>query len=234
MEALKNAVAVLAGIVGLVTAFLTLYAKYLDLRKNAARVGDASDAVTPENIGPKPAPNLDWFEAPSDAAVSYVPPTRNSAAVVERSREAVKAPAITLLAAGLVTLFSNLFIAGFGYVDQFVTPLTTESQNKRAFMAAAQRNNVPPYAPVSARADSGLSDDATVALTICTLISLSIASAAAAWAGYGMLRLRSYWLSVAGSFAIMAGGAFCCFAGIPIGIWSLSVLYKPDVAASFR
>ncbi len=48
------------------------------------------------------------------------------------------------------------------------------------------------------------------------------------------MNLRSYWLSVAGSFAIMAGGATCCMGGIPIGIWSLSVLYKPEVAAAFR
>ena len=233
MEAVKNVVAVLAGLVGLLTALLTLYAKYLDVKKSNARESDGSGtAVEAGQAKAGPDPGLE--EEPNGVVLTHVAQTRKPAADIERSRAVVRAPAITLLAAGLVSMFANLFIAGFGYVDQFVTPLTTESKNKRVFMEAARRNELPPSLAARVGADNGPSEDSTVVLTICTLTSLSIASAAAAWAGYSMLRLRSYWLSVAGSFAIMAGAFFCCMAGIPIGVWSLVVLYKPEVAASFR
>jgi hypothetical protein len=156
------------------------------------------------------------------------------AAAVERARQAVKAPAITLIAAGSISLFCNLFIAGFGYVDQFVTPLTTESRNKRAHLEIAG-GTTPPFSPGMPGTTGGASDEqATVVLTILVLMTLSIAGAAAVWAGFGMLELRGYWLSVAGSFAIMPAGLFCCMAGVPIGIWSLSVLYRPEVASSFE
>ena len=50
------------------------------------------------------------------------------------------------MVAGAVSIFSNLFIAGFGYVDQYVTPLTTESKNQRAIIEAAQIGD-PRFAP---------------------------------------------------------------------------------------
>ncbi len=233
MQVIQNVVAVLAGIVGLLTALLTLYAKYLDVKKGAA--DSSKDApIVKEGAPVEAAPDPVWVEEPVKPNVPNVPPPLHTPDALERAREAVKAPATTLLTAGLVCMLFNLVIAAFGFVDQFVTPLTTESKNKQAFKEAMQRNEVPSPFLEKAEARDGLSDEATVVLTIVTTISLSVASASAAWAGYSMLRLRSYWLSVAGSFAIMAGGCFCCMSGIPIGIWCLSVLYKPEVAASFK
>jgi hypothetical protein len=232
VETLKNALAILAGIVGFLTAVLTLYAKYLDVKKSAAPESDSVKAATITEPRPEPAPSVsapDEYRAP----VAGLASRPKDPSTVELARRAVKAPATTLIAAGIVSLLFNLFVAGFGYVDQFVTPITTDTKNKRAMIEAVKRGELP-ITIATPGASDGLSDEATAVLTIVVLMSLSMASLAAVWAGYGMLRLRSYWLSVAGSFAIMAGGCFCCMSGIPIGIWSLSVLYKPEVASSFE
>ena len=34
--------------------------------------------------------------------------------------------------------------------------------------------------------------------------------------------------------AVMPGMCLCCFAGMPIGLWSLSVLIKPEVSSAFH
>jgi hypothetical protein len=235
VEAVKNALAVLVAIIGALTALLTLYAKYLDVKKSAARESDAAMAAAtrPEptaSFAPadEPVDPIAWHAPPF---ARYVPPSPDFA-TIERARLAVKAPATTLIVAGLVSLFFNLFIAGFGYVDRFVTPLTTESKNQRAFIGTMRPD--PTVMPgMVGTVDKG-SDEANVVLTIVALMSFSLASGVAIWAGIGMLRLRSYWLSVAGSFAIMGGASFCCMGGIPIGVWSLMVLFKPEVSSSFR
>ena len=56
-------------------------------------------------------------------------------------------------------------------------------------------------------------------------------SAIGIWAGFGMLRLRNYWLAVAGSLLVMP-----CFLvlGMPIGILSLIRLARPEVRSAFR
>ncbi|MHC5537035.1 hypothetical protein ACYOEI_02205 [Singulisphaera rosea] len=240
METVQNLIAVLAGFVGLLTAVLTLYGKYLDVKKGAAREAEPPPAqapamtpmVEPTRREPSPEiPSIPRHEPGPSFEELYVRP---SAATLARSRDTVKAPATTLLVAGLLGIFFNLFLAGFGYVDRFVTPLTTDSQNQQAIERAVPREVGMQLAPAGPGARPGASEDATVLLSVGTLICLSVASASAAWAGYSMLRLQNYWLSVAGSFAIMAGGCACCLAGLPIGFWCLSILFKPEVAASFR
>ncbi len=89
-----------------------------------------------------------------------------------------------MIAAGLISLFFNVLTAGYGYVDQFVTPLSADTQNKRMYMEAVQRGEIR-YPPQNVGNDSGLSDQATVVLTMSVLMCLSVASVAAVWAGYG-------------------------------------------------
>jgi hypothetical protein len=60
------------------------------------------------------------------------------------------------------------------------------------------------------------------------------ASCLAIWAGFNMIRLKAYKLSIAGGIAIMPGACICCLAGMPIGIWSLVVLSLPQVRSAFR
>jgi hypothetical protein len=228
MQAIKDFATVIGAVIGVMTAFVTLYAKFLDLRKNAARKEDeqnASAAAEPPPEAarpvaatrltkpPEPARVLRAYEVEEPPAVRRV--SDPTPATVDRVREMVKAPAISLMAAGGLSLVFNLLVAGYGYVDTFVTPLSAESR-------AHQTNG------------GGEDDRATTVMTLVVTMGLSVASAAAAWAGYNMLRLRSYWLSMAGSVAIMPGAFLCCFAGMPVGIWSLTVLLRPDVSASFR
>ncbi len=53
---------------------------------------------------------------------------------------------------------------------------------------------------------------------------------------YGAMQmkgLKNYNMALAASIAAMIPCGCCCVAGIPIGIWSLIVLLKPEVKAAF-
>ncbi len=52
--------------------------------------------------------------------------------------------------------------------------------------------------------------------------------------GMKMKKLESYSLAMTVSIVCMLPCSLCCIAGIPIGIWSLVVLSKPEVKAAFR
>ncbi len=230
MEVVQQVMAVIGGAIGIVTAMLTLYAKYLDVQKAA------QDRVAAEALARPTAPAATVSGARAVAATDppplSVPPVRDTA-TIERVRALVKGPALSLMIAGGVGLFSNVGLAIYGYVDEFVTPLNDETRQRKAFEAA--RNVEAPLPGLERQRPPRLdSPQATVVMTIFTLLSFAVASAIAIWAGYGMLRLRGYWLSVAGSVAVMPGACMCCFAGMPIGVWSLTVLFRPDVAAAFR
>jgi hypothetical protein len=232
MEALKQAFAVVGAVVGVLTGLLTLYAKYLDVRKAVREEnrGDQTAAVTatdpavtatatrPVGPGPSPAPSAHAIPAP--APVDRV-----------RALEVVKAPAIALMIAGGLGLIANVFFAGFGYIDEFVTPLTTTTQLRRA---AAARVNDPEAGPVQVGQAKEDPEHTSAVLGMIALLSFSLPSALAAWAGFEMVRLRSYWVSVAGSIAVMPGACVCCLTGLPVGIWSLTVLFRPEVAEAFR
>lgn len=138
---------------------------------------------------------------------------------IERARNSVMMPAIALIVAGFLGLALNLSVAGFGLIDDFVTPLSDENKER---MKAAQNGKVEEP------------DRAEAVLGISLLLVFSIASGIAILAGFNMLKLRRYGLAVTGSFAVMAGACFCLLAGIPIGIWSLVVLYKPEIRSAFR
>ena len=77
------------------------------------------------------------------------------------------------------------------------------------------------------------SNDESRVLAGAMMLSYAAASAISIWVGYNMLKLRSYWMAVAGSFTVMPGGFGCCLAGMPVGIWSLCVLSNPEVRAAF-
>ena len=53
------------------------------------------------------------------------------------------------------------------------------------------------------------------------------------WGGIKMNKLESYPLAMTGSIVAMLPCSACCIAGLPIGIWSLVVLSKPEVKAAF-
>ena len=55
------------------------------------------------------------------------------------------------------------------------------------------------------------------------------------FAGMKMMKLQSYGLSMAGSIVAMVPCLSpCCCIGLPIGIWALIVLMKPEVKQAFH
>jgi hypothetical protein len=55
----------------------------------------------------------------------------------------------------------------------------------------------------------------------------------AIWAGMQMKSLKTWNLCVAGSIVVMIPCLTCYLIGIPVGIWALVILMKPDVKAAF-
>ncbi len=241
MDDVKNLLAVLVAIIGVFTALLTFYAKYLDIKKASATAAAetpkpahtvlTSDAPPLDPLNPYAAPDARYV--PPESAFAFMP-GRPDPSTILKARATVRGPAISIIVMGILSLITNLSIALFGFVDEFVMPITDEAKMRHAAMENPQRPG-PFIAATAPKSSTELSPEATVILTDFTLLGLAMASAAAIWAGVGMLRLRSYWLSVAGCFAIMAGATLtCCMTGVPVGVWGLYVLYKPEVAGSVR
>jgi DNA-directed RNA polymerase subunit RPC12/RpoP len=157
-------------------------------------------------------------------------------AAYERARQLVRPPAATMLGLGCLGLFFNLFMVGFGYVDDFVTPLARSSQKQWEEEKIAAEN-------VAKEGRDNKTDEtlqkaahrkssAIAAIIMCLVFAMS--SGVTIWAAYNMLHLRNYWLSMFGSVSIMPGGCLCCFLGIPSGIWSIVVLLRDDVRSVFQ
>jgi hypothetical protein len=63
-------------------------------------------------------------------------------------------------------------------------------------------------------------------LLLCTVVMIGAGQ---------MLRLRQHWMAVLGSVLVMLNiSNCCCVIGIPVGLWSLSVLLRPDVRSTFE
>jgi hypothetical protein len=152
--------------------------------------------------------------------------------VIERARRLVKAPGIALLTAGFLGVALNILVAGYGFIDVFITPLGTTGREGQQGMSTLDGSNRSTTSTGSVT-ENREQDRGTKILTILTMCSLSLACAMALWAGFSMIRLKNYRLSLAGCLAIMPGALFCCLAGLPVGIWSLTVLLTPDVRSSF-
>jgi hypothetical protein len=228
METAKEVVSLVGAIFGLLTVLVPLIARLVDRNKQVARV--EQESVVQARI---PCGRL-LTVVPAGAAVedepeSYYEPRPPDSRQLQRARALVKAPATALLVAGLLGLVFNLFVAAFGYVDEFVTPLSMQSQERHKAAATPQADR--PAGDKSAR--SSEQERSTTVLAIVALLGFAAACGMAAWAGFHMMRLRSYWLSVAGSCAIMPGACFCFLARLPVGIWSLTVLFRPEVRSSF-
>jgi hypothetical protein len=53
------------------------------------------------------------------------------------------------------------------------------------------------------------------------------------WGAMQMKQLRKWNISMGASIAAMLPCSCCCIIGLPIGIWSLIVLLKPEVKSAF-
>ena len=55
-----------------------------------------------------------------------------------------------------------------------------------------------------------------------------------AFGGMKMRKLQSYGLSMTAAILAMLPCSCCCIIGLPVGIWALVVLMKPEVKAAYR
>jgi hypothetical protein len=224
MDGLKEVLSFLGAVIGLISALIPLLGYWADKRRRASAPAEVRTDVPraiPEDLAGV-ARSAEVFEP------SRTPP--RSSAAFERARQRVRPPAIFMIVVGAFSLTTNLATAGIGYIDEFVMPLGIKPARDNPMRGA-------PGGPFGERViEPGTpdSDRGTTVLGIIGILFFSLASAVAIWSGYSMLRLRNYWLALAGSNALMPGSCMCCLLGLPSGIWSFVVLVNPEVRAAFR
>jgi len=136
-----------------------------------------------------------------------------------QAREAVKLPAIFLIITGVVSLLYALY--------SLVTNLTVDPTQMAEFQTQLQQLPEEYRGRVESFVKSGW------------LISVFwiLTSGFVLLGGIKMLQRRSFGLSMAASIVAMVPCVMpgvCCCLGLPIGIWSLVVLNKPEVKSSFK
>jgi hypothetical protein len=151
----------------------------------------------------------------SSEIVSSNPYLSPAIASCERPQTREQAPA-SVLAAGMALVIVagiGLAISVFNFVFSFGTA------------------HVTPDAPEMVRKiqEGAVGPVATALQGTFAMVNLFILMS-----GVQMMRLQNWGMAVAGSvLAILNIGSCCCVVGLPIGIWSLSVLMSPDVMSIF-
>lgn len=138
----------------------------------------------------------------------------------EQAARSLKAPAVLLIffaVAGIVFSFSGLFLK----------PFITD-----AMIRMFEQFNLPPEAraKMEEARDAGLTpvDIFQVVLGIGTNIVMLIGA-------LKMMKVQSWGLALTAAILVMLPcGSCCCFLGIPLGIWVIVLLNKPEVKAAFR
>lgn len=190
------------------------------IREN--RLNRASLAERDGEPGWKPLEQFPEFAAAFSAGLASVNYSGGVAAVAnpEQAARSLKAPAIILIffaVAGIVFSFSGLFLKPvitdmmIRMFEQFNLP-----QEARAKMEEAR--------------DAGLTpvDIFQVVLGIATNIVMLIGA-------LKMMKVQSWGLSLAAAILVMLPcSSCCCLLGIPLGIWVIVLLNKPEVKAAFR
>lgn len=124
----------------------------------------------------------------------------------DRVRAAIVLPAIGLLVAGTLGTLVN--------VMQIVMALTMPEM-----MEGMKVFGLEPPSPQASMASGA----------IFALVSLVVLIA-----GMQMAAMRMYGLALAGSvLALVNVGNCCCLLGLPVGIWSLAILCRPEVRDAF-
>lgn len=74
------------------------------------------------------------------------------------------------------------------------------------------------------------------ALALVIFGSQALGGLVAGLAGMAMLRVRFYWVAMAGAIlgAIPCITSPCCFLGVPFAIWSFVILLQPETRALYR
>jgi hypothetical protein len=133
------------------------------------------------------------------------------------ARDAVSTPAILLMVVGAITALAAIV----GVVQNL-------AGSNQAAMDQVLNNPEIPEGMKSALA-------ATMKGGIFTSLFQLALGAVTFFGGLKMKNLESYGLAMAASIiALIPCFGSCCCIGIPVGIWSLIVLNKPEVKSAFR
>jgi hypothetical protein len=130
-----------------------------------------------------------------------------------RARGSVLPAAIWLLLVGVLGVVVDLamVVTAVYYPEQFTNPPPTTP--------ACARDALRQMNPKQILVQEG----------VCAVVSLFIVVAAVQ-----MLRMRHWGLAMAGAILAMINyGSSCCFLGIPVGMWSLTVLLRSEVRSAF-
>ena len=147
----------------------------------------------------------------------------------ERARQAIMIPAILLLVVGILGvllsgyyLFTGLFLGQNPDLVRQQMKVSLEMQGKK----------VEELRPEERQMVEAISGWIGPGYTIAGLVGIPL-SLLVVFGSIQMLRLRMRGLAVTASVVAMLPYSCCCVLGLPIGIWSLMVLARPEVKAAF-
>lgn len=140
-------------------------------------------------------------------------------------RDAVNVPGILLITYGALSVAYALFSVA-------VNAITPADANAAQFNQVFNDPNIPPALKDIVRSLSG-SGGKVLGLGV-NLLNMALGGVIA-FGGFQMRNLKSYSLAMAASIisVVPLCGGCCCLLGIPLGIWSISTLMRPEVKAAF-
>jgi hypothetical protein len=147
--------------------------------------------------------------------------------VIRRAKELVKAPAIGLIIIGIL---SALGAVGYGInmasFDVQWEQAVKDQEQKNANMTPQQKQEMQDMM-------NNIKEPARVAVGVFALTALAV-GAIALLGGVKMMGLRGRGLAYTGAvLSMIPCVSGCCLAGIPLGIWVIMTLNKPEVKAGF-
>ncbi len=165
-------------------------------------------AAQPAEVRPSVPEEGAGFEEPYDGRQAGGAAWEEAEPASRRAQGQVMAPAVILLVIAVIGLLANLAAAAVF--------AATPERLEEAFKGTGLQ---PPPATT-----------AVIFYLVFAALNLVILLACVQ-----MLRLRTYGFALAGIFLSMINcPTYCCVIGLPIGIWALVVLLRPEVRDAFR
>lgn len=128
-------------------------------------------------------------------------------------------PSILLMAFGAISVLYGLFSLAMSFVNA--------GQTQDALRPLLDNPDLPPALKNMATAMAG------PGAKMINLLSMALAGFMA-FGGFQMRNLKSYGVCVASCVvAMLPCGSCCCLITMPIGIWSLIILMKPEIKSAF-
>jgi len=194
------------------------------IREN--RLNRASLAEAVASPGWRPLAEFPEFAAalgggsspPPAAAYVAAPFVEDPATLIER----LKVPAILLVILGVLGLW--LTVMGPFLKATLMETMIQVVEKMNVQLPADQKAQM----EAAKTAGFGLGDFFSLALGLVVNTVILVG-------GLKMMRLKSWGLALASAILVMLPcGSCCCFIGLPIGIWAVIQLNKPEVKSAFR